>query len=184
MRTSQFFATLHDNRSIADELKAASIDADLARWTSLLTTAVVRSCEQLGWTAAGRGHRCSVLPVGRNEYLSQDVMVFDLHVRDSLSRVTYQFPEDIADGVRQCSSVELWNALALQNGATPVNKTAVAKRMKTDLSLIVRRRNGIAHEGDLQQSPPREPLPISRADLVIVRDYIEQVVRAIDAVVV
>lgn len=74
--TSQFFATLHEHRSSADELKRASVDADLARWTALLTTSVVQSYEQLGWQAAGKGHRCQALPVGRNEYLSQDVMAF------------------------------------------------------------------------------------------------------------
>lgn len=74
--TSQFFATLGDDRLTADELKDASVRSDLARWTATLTGVVVRSFEQLGWTAAGKGHRCTVLPVKRNEYLSQDVMAF------------------------------------------------------------------------------------------------------------
>ena len=74
--TSEFFTALQEDRANADELKAAAVDADLARWTALLTTAVVRSYEQLGWQAAGKGHRCNALPVGRNEYLSQDVMAF------------------------------------------------------------------------------------------------------------
>lgn len=74
--TSQFFATLGDDRLAADELKDASVRADLARWTATLTGVVVRSFEELGWAAAGKGHRCTVLPVKRNEYLSQDVMAF------------------------------------------------------------------------------------------------------------
>lgn len=74
--TSQFFATLGDDRLAADELKDASIRADLARWTTTLTGVVVRSFEQMGWAAAGRGYRCAVLPVKRNEYLSLDVMAF------------------------------------------------------------------------------------------------------------
>lgn len=74
--TSQFFATLGDDRPAADELKDASVRSDLARWTSTLTGVVVRSFEQLGWAAAGKGHRCTVLPVKRHEYLSQDVMAF------------------------------------------------------------------------------------------------------------
>ena len=41
-----------------------------------LTGVVVRSFEQLGFVAAGKGYRCSVLPVQRNEYLTQDVMAF------------------------------------------------------------------------------------------------------------
>lgn len=74
--TSQFYATLGDDRLAADELRDASVRFDLARWTSTLTGVVVRSFEALGWTAAGKGHRCTVLPVKRNEYLSQDVMAF------------------------------------------------------------------------------------------------------------
>jgi len=108
---------------------------------------------------------------------------FDLYVRSYLSRITYQFPDDIADGVRLCSKIELWNEVALKLGATPATKVDIAKSLRTQLSLVVRRRNIIAHEGDLQQSPLREPWPISRADLVFVGDQIERLVRAIDAVV-
>jgi hypothetical protein len=108
---------------------------------------------------------------------------FDLYVRSYLSRITYQFPDDIADGVRLCSKIELWNEVALKLGATPATKVDIAKSLRTQLSLVVRRRNIIAHEGDLQQSPLREPWPISRADLVFVGEQIERLVRAIDAVV-
>jgi hypothetical protein len=108
---------------------------------------------------------------------------FDLYVRSYLSRITYQAPDDIADGVRLCSSIELWREVALRLGASPATKTDKAKSLKTQLSLVVRRRHIIAHEGDLQQSPLREPWPISRADLTFVGEQIEQVVKAIDAVV-
>jgi hypothetical protein len=108
---------------------------------------------------------------------------FDLYARNFLSRLTYQAPDDIADGVRLCSSIELWNEVVLRLGATPATKAGEVKSLKTQLSLIVRRRNIIAHEGDLQQSPLREPWPISRSDLAFVGDQIERLVRAIDAVV-
>ena len=108
---------------------------------------------------------------------------FDLYVRDRLSRITYQEPEDIADGVRLCSTVELWNEVATKFGAIPSAKTGVAKGLKTQLSLIVRRRNQIAHEGDLQPPPLREPWPIDQAQLQFVASQIEAMVRAIDAVV-
>jgi hypothetical protein len=73
--------------------------------------------------------------------------------------------------------------VALKLGATSATKVDRAKSLKKQLSLIVRRRNAIAHEGDLQQSPLREPWAISRADLVFVGGQIEGLVRAIDAVV-
>jgi hypothetical protein len=108
---------------------------------------------------------------------------FDLFVRNHISLITYQFPEDIAEGVRLFSTIELWNEVAMILGATQATKTDEAKDLKRQLSLIIGRRNKIAHEGDLQQSPLREPWPISRADLIFVGDQIERIVRAIDAVV-
>jgi hypothetical protein len=115
--------------------------------------------------------------------LSEASAAFDLYVRSYLSRITYQFPDDIADGVRLCSPIELWNEVALKFGATPATKSDTAKTLRTQLSLVIRRRNIIAHEGDLQQSPLREPWPISRPDLTFGGDQIERLVRAIDAVV-
>ena len=73
---SQFYATLADDRPAADALRDASLSSNLARWTATLTGVVVRSFERIGLAAAGKGYRCSVLPVKRNEYLSQDVMAF------------------------------------------------------------------------------------------------------------
>jgi hypothetical protein len=108
---------------------------------------------------------------------------FDLYVRTYLGRITYQAPDDIAEGVRLCSTSELWNEVALRLGATAATKFDEAKTLKTQLSLAVRRRNTIAHEGDLQQTPLREPWPINRADLAFVSTNIERVVRAIDKVI-
>lgn len=108
---------------------------------------------------------------------------FDLYVRSYLGRITFQAPDDIADGVRLCCTIELWNEVALNLGATPATKADDSKSLKTQLSLLVRRRNIIAHEGDLQQSPLREPWPISRFDLAFVASQIDRIVRAIDAVV-
>lgn len=108
---------------------------------------------------------------------------FDLEVRSKLSRVTYQFPNDIADGIRLISVQELWNEIALSKGATAATKSEKAKELKKDLSLIVERRNKIAHEGDLQPSIPRAPWPISRSDVSYAAKFIEELVRAIDVIV-
>ena len=97
--------------------------------------------------------------------------------------MTYQFPEDIADGIRLVSGIELWNEIALSKGATAATKGALAKSLKKDLSLIVDRRNKIAHEGDLQRFIPRTPWPITRADVTYVAEFIEDLVRTIDKIV-
>ncbi|NUA28675.1 hypothetical protein [Cupriavidus basilensis] len=108
---------------------------------------------------------------------------FDLEVRSRLGFLTFQDPDKIADGIRLISGRELWNEVALHCGATQATKVAVAKGIKRGLSLIVERRNKIAHEGDLQPGGLRTPWPISRPDLREVERIIYQVVTAIDAVV-
>lgn len=108
---------------------------------------------------------------------------FDLAVRNWLETRTFQDPEKIAEGIRLCSEVELWNEVALRLGANNSDKNNQAKGIKKDLSLIVGRRNKIAHEGDLQPTSPRQPWPINPSDLLYVRDKIEGIVRAIDATV-
>lgn len=110
-------------------------------------------------------------------------MAFDLEVRSQLSRATFQHPDNIADAVRQCSTVQLWNEVAVNLGATQQNKIDMARNIRTNLSLMVARRNKIAHEGDLQPTISRDPWPISQADLSFVATQIESIVRAIDCVV-
>lgn len=107
----------------------------------------------------------------------------ELEVRTKLSRKTFQFPEDIADGFRLISAKELWNEIALFQGATPSNKSAKAKGKKLTLSLIVDRRNKIVHEGDLQPGVPRMPWPINRIQVDEVRTFILDVVTSIESVI-
>lgn len=107
---------------------------------------------------------------------------FDLEVRSRLGFSTFQDPEKIADGIRLVSNIELWNELALHQGATAANKQTQAKLLKRALSIIVERRNKIAHEGDLMPSHPRTPWPISTADLLEVKSVISNIVTSIDAV--
>jgi hypothetical protein len=108
---------------------------------------------------------------------------FDLEVRSQLSRKTFQFPENIAEGIRLVSGIELWNEIAVAKGATAASKSALAKNLKRELSLIVERRNKIAHEGDLQPSIPRIPWPITGADVSYVAQFIEDLVLTIDNIV-
>ncbi len=108
---------------------------------------------------------------------------FDLDVRTQLSRTTYQNPDVIADGIRLCSTIELWNEIAIKFGAANANRSAEAKTIKKNLSLLVERRNKIAHEGDLTPTLPRDPWPILQSDLRYVEDYIAKIVKAIDAII-
>lgn len=78
---------------------------------------------------------------------------FDLEVRRQLGFITYQDPERIAEGLRLCCEIELWNTIALHQGASEFTKNHRAKQMKRTLSAIVERRNKIAHEGDFAANP-------------------------------
>jgi len=110
---------------------------------------------------------------------------FDLDLREQFSTLTFQMPDKIADAIRLCSSVKLWNAVAEnQNLGAPTAQIEVfSKNIKATLSLIVGRRNKIAHEGDLQPGVPREPWPISESDVAEVRNFIQCLVISIDSVV-
>ena len=110
-------------------------------------------------------------------------MFFDLEVRTKLSRVTFQYPDDIADGVRMVSACKLWNEVATYQGAAKSDVASATEALKKRLSLIADRRNKIVHEGDLQPSLPRVPWPITRADVSDVAKFIEGLVLAIEAVV-
>jgi len=108
---------------------------------------------------------------------------FELEVRTRLSRVTYQAPDDIADGIRMIAPCSLWNEVTLRLGASPAAITTAAGDLKKKLSIIVDRRNKIVHEGDLQPTVPRTPWPITRVDLIDVAGFIGNIVSAIDAIV-
>lgn len=115
---SQFYATLGDDRPAAEELREASLSGDLARWTSALTGVVVRSLEQIGLAAAGKGHRCTVLPVKRNEYLSQDVMAF------AASGAGWRFPTAVCELENSADpdlvAYSLWKVLCVRCGLRAV----------------------------------------------------------------
>jgi len=106
---------------------------------------------------------------------------FDLEVRRQLGLQTFQEPDRVADALRLCSTVELWNAIAVKQGATEQNKVQAAKALKMQLAIIVGRRNKIAHEADLQPTVPKVPWPISQSDLASVAAFIRSVVHAIDS---
>jgi hypothetical protein len=107
---------------------------------------------------------------------------FDLDMRTRLSRVTFQAPDEIADGLRMVSSIELWNEIAKHYGATGAAIKTNAGILKAELSQVVNRRHKIVHEGDLQPSTPRVPWPITRPDVNHVKATILQIVSAIEAV--
>lgn len=73
---TKFMETIQDHDASAGLCKAA-LKAQLAPWTAALTAIVVKTCQGMGWKSAARGHRSTLLPVARQEYLSLDVVAFE-----------------------------------------------------------------------------------------------------------
>lgn len=101
---------------------------------------------------------------------------FQIEVAEKIGLLTFQDPEKIADGIRIISPIEFWNEIALSRGATQSQKSQHAKTIKRELSLIIQRRNKIAHEGDLQPGYPRIPWPIDYSQLQLVKIFIQNLV--------
>lgn len=115
---------------------------------------------------------------------TERILTFNLEVKSKLNRMTFQNPDDIANGIRFVSNVELWKAIVVKRGFPQNRIDDAAKELKRRLSLIVDRRNKIVHEADLVPSVPRTPWPISRDDVDETASLIDGIVSDISEIVV
>ena len=77
---ARWFATFIETirqRQASGQLRDAALGVQLGLWTQALTAIVVGTCERMCWKPAARGHRSSLLPVPREEYLSLDAVAFE-----------------------------------------------------------------------------------------------------------
>ncbi len=102
---------------------------------------------------------------------------FEAEIREKHGYLAFQHPDKVADAIRLFSPCELWPSVALKLGL-PVQD------VKNRLSLIVDRRNKIAHEADLDPSYPGTRWPIYPADATNAVNFIERVCEAIHSVVI
>lgn len=120
-------------------------------------------------------------PVSTNTLMSSNsggsgLLLFGEEVRERHGFLSFQQPDKVADAVRLFSSCVLWEEVALKMGKA-VNE------IKTELQLIVDRRNKIAHEADLNPSFPGVRWPISVNDANSVTNYIQELCETIHDVV-
>ena len=103
---------------------------------------------------------------------------FETEIREKHGYLAFQHPDKIADAVRLFSSSELWPSVASQLRLT-------VQDVKTELRLIVERRNKIAHEADLNPSYSGIGIrwPISRSDSAHTVDFIQDLCEAIHSIV-
>jgi hypothetical protein len=93
-------------------------------------------------------------------------------IRLQHSYLAFQHPDKVADAIRLVSDIELWTAVSGRLGRPPAD-------VKTQLKLIVDRRNKIAHEADIDPTPPRMRYPITRGMVDTSLDSLADVAKAI-----
>jgi hypothetical protein len=99
-------------------------------------------------------------------------IIVEGEIRTKHSFLSFQHPDRIADAVRLFSEVKLWDEIGKLLGAA-------AKDIKTELLLIVDRRNKLAHEADIDPSYPGQRWPINAALVEGIFDKLEAIARAI-----
>jgi hypothetical protein len=98
--------------------------------------------------------------------------VLDAEIRTRHSFLSFQHPDKVADAIRLFSEVRLWDEVGREIGLP-------APLVKSSLSLIVDRRNKIAHEADIDPSYPGQRWPIDVPMVEEIFDKIEAICRAI-----
>jgi len=97
---------------------------------------------------------------------------FESEIRERHSFLSFQQPDKIADAIRLFSEEPLWNKVSV--------KLAIPEKFVKDrLTLIVDRRNKIAHEADLAPGCPAVLWPINEHDVAAALEFIEKVCEAI-----
>lgn len=94
------------------------------------------------------------------------LITFESEIRRSLGWQTFQRPDKIKDAIALFNLVQLWQQVAVVMSDTEPN-------IKTQLNLIIDRRNMIAHEADIEPIFKTKRL-ISNTDVSVTIDFIEK----------
>jgi hypothetical protein len=121
-------------------------------------------------SAAYLRFRISISCMTSNQVVSRSDV--DSEIRTQHGYVVFQRPDRIADGIRLISDVKLWESVGKRISVAP-------EFIKERLTLIIDRRNKIAHEADLDPTYPKVRWPISQIDVDNVVDFLVQIVEAI-----
>lgn len=97
----------------------------------------------------------------------------DAEIRSQHGLLSFQKPDKIADAIRLISPIKLWEEVASALGSD-------AQTVKRELTLIVDRRNKIAHEADVDPTPPHDRWPISYPDVDNALGYMDSLGHTID----
>lgn len=101
---------------------------------------------------------------------------FESEVRERHSFLSFQQPDKVSDAIRLFTGIKLWH---LVSGKLTMSEQEV----KSQLKLIVDRRNKIAHEADLDPSYPNTRWPIHIADVEQSLTFLRRLGKAIHEVI-
>jgi hypothetical protein len=97
---------------------------------------------------------------------SHDWLVDEVRTRHSFK--SFQRPDNIADAIRLCSTISLWEEVSKKVGMS-------VQDVKDRLELIVDRRNKIAHEADADPTTPGSRWPINTTQVDDAVNFIERI---------
>jgi hypothetical protein len=100
----------------------------------------------------------------------------DEEIRRKHGYLAFQHPDKIADAIRLFSSCRLWPSVASELNLE-------VEEVRTELQLIIDRRNQIAHEADLDSRKPGSRWAISAADTNRTINFIQKIGEAIYIIV-
>jgi|SRR6185437_9806012 len=94
-------------------LREAAERGELKHWTRALTSVVVGTFPQMGWSGAAREHKSKLLPVSRSEYLALDAVAFE-----STGDHRWRFPVGVFElensAVDDLVAYSLWKVLCVR----------------------------------------------------------------------
>lgn len=102
---------------------------------------------------------------------------FESVIREKHGYRCFQQPDNVANAIRLFSSCDLWPSVANEMNLN-------VQSVKSQLRLVVDRRNKIAHEADVDPSFPGARWPITVNDASHVTDFVDLLCHAIHVVVV
>ena len=194
-----FDANIRRARGLADIFRAmdaqttGALDlSDILRAALVMSVSAldhfIHEIVRLGMLEAYRGERLRTMAFLRFQVSLESVIEatsglvpetrLENQIRERHGHQTFQTPDQIADAIRLISEMPLWNDVS-------VYLAADGRELTDRLSLIVQRRNKIAHEADLMPdyagqtafSDLRSPIEPGMVDDAI--NFIQQVARAI-----
>lgn len=105
----------------------------------------------------------------------EKTLIFNYSVKKILSKDSYQAPTSVEYALGLISIKSVWSQIGKYMNMS-------AEDVKRELSLIVFRRNKIAHESDIQDIVSMDKSPIERSDLDEVFTFLNSVVNFLEVI--